>query len=230
VNSRAESNTRIQAVIFDLDGTLIDSLPDIAFAVNAVLHQRGLPVFEADRYAEFVGEGAEHLLCAAFLSRGVALTGVDLAWALDEYRRVYAVRDDQQAQVYPFISNCLESLQAQRIPMAVLSNKRDDFVKRLVQRHFSNIIFREVRGHRPGVPLKPDVTAAYEVALALDVIPKNILFVGDTEVDKATAQRSGMRFLGVTWGFRPTEVNDSWHVQSGLELQEQVLRSYNVSR
>jgi phosphoglycolate phosphatase len=212
-----------QAVIFDLDGTLVDSLADIACAMNEVLQSFGRVPHGIERYGSFVGEGAEHLVRTAFAATTENIPEAQVPSALEQYRNAYLHLDDRLARPYEGIIDCLRALQTQKIPLAVLSNKRDDFVKRLVGRHFGTIDFVEVRGHRAGVPLKPDATAAFEVALALDVIPHNIVFVGDTAVDWQTAQGANMSFRGVAWGFRPDEIRQRVFVETPAQLQASLL-------
>jgi phosphoglycolate phosphatase len=222
--SLARSPTKVpQAVIFDLDGTLVDSLADIAGAMNEVLQGFGRLPHAIERYGSFVGEGAEYLVRMAFAATAKNIPEAQVPSALEQYRNAYLRLDDRLAQPYAGIIECLHAFRAHKIPLAVLSNKRDDFVKRLVGRHFGAIDFVEVRGHRAGVPLKPDTTAALEVSLALDVIPCNIVFVGDTQVDCQTAQGAGMSFLGVAWGFRPDEIRQSIFVDTPAQLQASLL-------
>lgn len=202
---------RLDALIFDLDGTLADSLADIGLAANAVLAAHGLAPHELDAYKHFVGEGAENLMRRAF----VAALGGDwravtsrvelpapLLELVEAYRVAYDALGHQHSTAYPGIDLMLDGVVAAGRPMAVLSNKRDDFTKHLMAKQFSRWPFVEVRGERDGVPRKPDPTAALELALALNVVPRHIGFVGDTPIDLRTAANAGMVGIGVLWGFR----------------------------
>ncbi|MFT3709433.1 MAG: HAD family hydrolase [Archangium sp.] len=191
----------IHAVIFDLDGTLADSIADIGTAMNAVLASLKLEPHSLDRYKSFVGEGAEVLVTRSVLARTPSLPRpvVELCEA---YRAEYAKLEHESSTLYPGVEAMLDGLVARRIPMAVLSNKRDDFTKHLVEQALSRFHFADVRGEQVGVPRKPDPTAAYELALALNTIPANIGFVGDTAVDMKTALAAGMTPIGAVWGFR----------------------------
>ncbi|MBE2254411.1 MAG: HAD family hydrolase [Myxococcus sp.] len=187
-----------QAVIFDLDGTLADSLRDLGEAMNLALADFQLPGHPIDAYRAFVGEGVDVMV------RRAATTNRDVPWdkLVDRYRERYAELDHRYTAPYPGIPELLDGLTAAGIKLAVLSNKRDDFTRQLVAKQFSRWEFVDVRGERDGVPRKPDPTAAFELALVLNVLPANIVFVGDTAVDVNTARNAGMRSVGCLWGFR----------------------------
>ena len=205
---------RLDALIFDLDGTLADSLGDIGGAMNHLLAGFGLPPQPLDHYRQYVGEGAEVLVRRTFLTA----TGKDwktstdvsgfpqgLAELTEGYRAAYAALEHEASKPYPGIDAMLDGVVARRRPMAVLSNKRDDFTRHLVQHRFARWPFVAVRGEQEGVPRKPNPTAALELALALNVLPERIGFVGDTAVDVLTAKNAGMVSIAVTWGFRSRE-------------------------
>ncbi len=190
-----------KALIFDLDGTLADSLEDIGGAMNDTLAERGRPPHPLDAYRHFVGEGIEVLVRRASQPK----TDDELKRLVAEYRAHYAARADGHTHPYPGIPELLDGLTALGLPMAVLSNKRDDFTVALVQRVLPRWAFARVRGEREGVPRKPDPTAALELARELGVAPAEVTFVGDTPIDVKTALSAGMRPVAVTWGFRSEE-------------------------
>lgn len=190
----------VHAVIFDLDGTLADSLRDLGEAMNLALADFGLPTHPLDRYRRFVGEGVDVMTKRAIGDAQVALQPV-----IDRYRHHYGIINHANTAPYPLIPELLDGLTSRGLSLAVLSNKRDDFTKRLVAERFSRWRFVDVRGERDGVPRKPDPTAAFELALALNVLPANIAFVGDTAVDINTARNAGMLPIGCLWGFRDRE-------------------------
>lgn len=195
---------RIDALIFDLDGTLADSISDIGAAMNAVLASLALTPHSLDAYKKFVGEGAQTLVRRAILSRVPELPR-PIAELCEAYRAEYAKLEHEGSALYPGVEAMLEGVVARGRKMAVLSNKRDDFTKHLVGQALGRFPFVDVRGEREGVPRKPDPTAAYELALALNVLPERIGFVGDTPIDVLTAKHAGMIAISALWGFRSRE-------------------------
>lgn len=205
--------SRLDALIFDLDGTLADSITDIGTAMNAVLAAHRLAPHSVEAYKAFVGEGAEVLVRRAVR----AAAGLDwkvsadeglpapLAVLVDGYRVEYQKLEHAHSAAYPGIAEMLDGVVQRGRRMAVLSNKRDDFTKHLVAHEFGRWPFVDVRGEREGVPRKPDPTAAFELALSLNVLPERIGFVGDTPIDVGTAKNAGMVPIGVLWGFRTRE-------------------------
>lgn len=187
-----------RGLIFDLDGTLVDSLADIGEAMNVTLRAHGLAEHPLPAYSRMVGEGIEKLVQRAL----PAACPLPFPALVDEYRAAYRALDHRHTQIYPGIEALLERLTALGVPLAVLSNKRDDFTRDLVKKRLGRFPFQDVRGERAGVPRKPDPTAALELAAALDVAPARIGFVGDTPIDMNTARNAGMTGIGVLWGFR----------------------------
>ncbi len=188
------------AVIFDLDGTLLDSLADLADAMNAVLAAAGLPVHPVDAYRLFVGEGIETLVRRALPEdrRGEAALGPYVAAMAAEYDR----RCLAKTRPYPGIPELLDALGARGVPLAILSNKPHGPTREMVTALLGRWAFAAVLGARPGVPKKPDPAGAVELAGLLAVPPAEILYVGDTATDMATAAAAGMFGVGVLWGFR----------------------------
>lgn len=186
--------------IFDLDGTLIDSVADIGTAVNRALADHGLPTHPLHRYTEFVGEGVE-----ALFDRAMAPLPRD-PQVIEHYKRLYRDQMLVQTRVYPGVLQVLQSLQQAGWSLGVLSNKPDAATQALVKYFFGDIRWHHVAGNRAEWPRKPDPSAALYAATQMGLGPQQCWFVGDTAVDRQTAERAGMRFVGVTWGLRPREV------------------------
>lgn len=197
-----------RAALFDLDGTLIDSVADIAAAVNAALTEFGHAAHPLAAYYEFVGEGVE-----ALITRAMAPAVFDPA-VLARYRELYAAEMTKRTQPYPGIHAMLRSLQAEGWQLAVLSNKPHQATCLLVKHFFEDIAFGAVAGQRPELPRKPDPTAALALAASLGVEAKRCLFIGDTAIDLQTARHAGMEAIGVAWGFRPGEMHSADAVAS----------------
>jgi len=188
----------IKAAIFDLDGTLVDSLADIGGAMNHALEHHGLPAHPIDAYRQFVGEGVHRLAEKALPPARQDLKEPVLA----EYRRYYAEHLLHATKPYPGIEALLDALSARGVKLAVLSNKPDPATRTLVQHFFSRWPLVAVYGERPGVPRKPDPTAALEIAKAAGAAPSECMFIGDSAIDMRTATAAGMLPVAVLWGLR----------------------------
>jgi phosphoglycolate phosphatase len=189
--------TVVRGIIFDLDGTLIDSLADIAHAMNSALTAHGLPTHTDAAYRKFVGEGVANLVKRALPADRQELFEPIMA----DYRVRYADAMTRQTRVYPGIEPMLLALQRRRLKLAVLSNKPDLPTNRLVQ-HFFPRTFDVVMGERMGAPRKPDPQITLEILAQLGLRPGECAFVGDTRIDMETAIAARMLPVGVTWGFR----------------------------
>ena len=190
-----------KAVVFDLDGTLADTLEDLAASANHALHQLGVPTHPTAAFRQYVGDGV------VVLARRVLPPGRDdlVEPAIEGFRRHYAEHWSDRTRPYEGVPELLDGLAARGIPMAVLSNKPDDFTREMVAAFFGRWDFRAVVGHRRDCPPKPDPAGATAVARALAVPPADCLYVGDTHTDMRTAVAAGMVPIGVSWGFRDRE-------------------------
>ncbi len=192
-----------RAVIFDLDGTLLDTLEDITEASNRVYGSRGLAPFSADEMKSLVGEGAEELVRKAFASRGrPGPAGARMAAVVKEYRREYELLWRRHSRPYPGVPELLSELGRRGVKTAVLSNKSHVFTEAMTLALLPDFRFDVIRGARPGVPLKPDPGPALAIAAELGVGPADAVFLGDTMVDMKTAVAAGMLPVGALWGFR----------------------------
>lgn len=192
-----------QAVIFDLDGTLIDSLADIGDAANSALERFGFPVHSGERYKDFIGEGVVRLFQRA-LPEG-RRDDAQVAQCATAFHATYSECWNRRTKLYPGISDLLDVLRDRQIPMAVLSNKPDSFTRTCVEHFLRPWTFASVAGEKPPVPRKPDPQGAIAIAARLGLAPESILYLGDTATDMQTACRAGMTAIGVAWGFRPAD-------------------------
>ncbi|MFH7319361.1 HAD family hydrolase [Desulfurivibrio sp. D14AmB] len=193
---------RARAIMFDLDGTLLDSLADIADAMNRVLAGLKLPEHPRQAYRFMVGEGMPTLVSRALEPlRDQKTEKVALAAMREEYGRSW--RD--QTRPYPQIPQLLTTLNRREIPLTILSNKPDDFTRQAVEELLAPHRFALVRGARPDTPRKPDPGGALALAKELNLPPAEFIYVGDSGIDMQTAKRAGMFAVGVLWGFRPAE-------------------------
>lgn len=190
-----------RAVIFDLDGTLLDTLEDIADSLNRVFGDHGLPGHPVDAYRYFVGSGAEELAERA-LPEGER-TPERISEMVTGFRAEYSSGWNVKTRPYPGVEEMLERLRGDNIPTAILSNKPDDFTRLAVEYYFPGYPFAAVIGQREGVPIKPDPAGAEEIARIFGIPAGEIVFLGDTGVDMETARRAGNFPVGVNWGFRP---------------------------
>jgi phosphoglycolate phosphatase len=198
----AERPAGLRAVLFDLDGTLLDTLADLADSMNAVLRGRGFPEHPRDSYRFFIGDGVPTLVRRALPPPAAADPELAEAAVL-EYHREYSRRWDAATHPYAGIPELLAELARRGLPMAVLSNKPDRFTRTCTERFFPDIRFASVEGQRQDRPHKPDPTGALEAARRMGVEAAEVLYVGDSSVDMLTARAAGMFPLGVSWGFRP---------------------------
>ena len=191
----------VRALIFDLDGTLLDTLEDLADSMNEVLASEGFAQHPVDAYRYFVGDGVEMLVRRAVGSKDAEdrLVRHCLARMEKEYGRRWA----NKTRRYPGISELLDELEKRGLPKAVFSNKPDAFTRLIVGQFLAGWQFAAIRGARPGFPKKPDPAGALEIAAQWAIEPSAILYLGDTNTDMKTALAAGMFAVGATWGFRP---------------------------
>lgn len=189
------------AIVFDLDGTLVDTLDDITQSLGDALAALGLASCTREQVRGWIGEGAGVLVHRAAAERP------DLWPALeDDFRRRYGEALVVRSVLYPGVAELLDGLAARGTPAAVLSNKPDTMTREVVERLLGRWQFASVSGQRAGQPRKPDPAPALAVAAVLGADPERCALVGDTAVDMHTAARAGMVGVGAGWGFRPGEL------------------------
>lgn len=192
------------ACIFDLDGTLADTLRSIAHFGNGALEAFGYPPIDPEEYKLLVGNGADVLMRRMLARVGADLSEEDIRSFRAEYDRRYESDPMALVGAYPGLPYVLPRLRDRGIKLAVLSNKPDDMARAVAEGLYPGL-FHAVHGQRPGVPTKPDPTAVLALAAELSVSPGDVLYVGDSGVDMDTAKNAGMDSCGVLWGFRTRE-------------------------
>jgi phosphoglycolate phosphatase len=191
---------RFKAILFDLDGTLLDTIGDLADSMNAVLRRFGFPGHGRETYKQFVGDGMDLLARRALPEDRRDREMVE--GCLLAMRAEYSSRWRENTCPYEGIPELLDALRDLRIRMAVLSNKADDFTRDMVRILLPRWPFDAVVGARPDVPKKPDPAAALGIARGLAISPGRILYLGDSATDMQTARAAGMFPVGALWGFR----------------------------
>jgi phosphoglycolate phosphatase len=197
-----------QAIIFDLDGTLLYTLADIAGSVNRTLARYHFPEHPIDAYKYFIGNGWKMLVTRA-LPEDRRSEPV-IAECVTQSRKVYQDNWNRQTRLYEGIPDLLDKLTERKLPLAVLSNKPHDYMLRCVDWYLNKWKFKALMGQSENFPLKPDPASALEVAGQIGLPPSAFLFIGDSAVDIQTAEAAGMHSVGVTWGFRgPQELKEA---------------------
>ncbi|MDP3880418.1 MAG: HAD family hydrolase [Dehalococcoidales bacterium] len=188
------------AVIFDLDGTLLDTLKDLADSVNSALGYLGLPEHDLEAYRYFVGDGREAMASRALPEdrRDTATLNRIIPRINEEYSRRWA----ENTRPYPGIPELLDELTGSNVRMAILTNKPHDFTELMVSRLLPQWQFEPIIGAMPSLPKKPDPTGALKIAQQLNIKPTGFLYLGDSDIDMKTAAAADMYPLGALWGFR----------------------------
>ncbi|MDR2403061.1 MAG: HAD family hydrolase [Spirochaetaceae bacterium] len=191
---------KFNCIIFDLDGTLVDTLEDIAASMNRALESRGFPPVPPEQYAGMVGWGIKRLALLALPpeARDEKNAGPLAAAAV----RFYTENPLVYSRPYPEIPRLVEDLKRLKVKTAVLTNKPDPVARLVIDGLFPAGSFNIVLGEKPGVPRKPDPASVWDILMRLDSTPRNTIFAGDSEIDMETARAAECHALGVSWGFR----------------------------
>jgi phosphoglycolate phosphatase len=203
---------RFDAVIYDLDGTLLDSLQDLAETVNEVLEALGRPTYSIDAYRFMVGDGVSVLFQRALPETQTDPSLKERALAL--FDQIYSTRWNNRSKPYPGILPMLKKLETVGLRQCILSNKPDAFTSKCAAYFFPSAKFDMVVGHSERFPRKPDPTSARWIASQLGVCSERIAYVGDTNTDMKTAVGAGLHAIGVIWGFRPESELREWGANS----------------
>ena len=194
----------MKACIFDLDGTLTDTLESLAYSVKATLREMGLPEITTEQCRRFVGDGAKVLMERSLLAAGEKdLSRLEESLAV--YRRIFDENCTYLVTPYEGITETLKQMKDKGIKLAVLSNKPHQQTKKVVERIFGEDVFDCVQGQKEGIARKPDPDGIYRLLEEMQAGREECLYVGDSEVDVETGRNAGVRMVGVSWGFRSRE-------------------------
>ena len=207
-------------VIFDLDGTLLNTIADLANSTNYALKVLGYPIHEPDKYNFMVGNGINKLFERA-LPNGEK-TEENVLRVRQEFVPYYDQHNADKSRPYPGVTELLETLQTAGMQLAVASNKYQAATEKLIAHYFPNIKFTAVFGQREGIPVKPDPIIVKEILQIAKVQEEETLYVGDSGVDMQTAINAGVTSCGVTWGFRPRTELESFHPDHIVDNAEEI--------
>ncbi len=193
----------IQCMIFDLDGTLLNTIEDITDAINQAFHNYGYNTsFTMEEIKNFIGSGAITLIKRA--AEKIEVDESEVNTIYQEYCRIYNFNRTAKTKPYPMMIETLTKLKEKGVHLAVLSNKPDEDTKACVQYYFPNI-FDIVIGQRKNVPLKPDPNGVFEILHELHISKKDVLYIGDMKQDQLTAENSHVQFVACLYGFGKLE-------------------------
>lgn len=212
-------------VIFDLDGTLLNTIADLAAATNQALQHYGYPTHEVEAYRFFVGNGINKLFERALPE--TERTEENILKIRSQFVPYYDTHNADLSRPYPGIPELLRTLQQKGIKIAVASNKYQAATRKLIAHYFPEINFVEVLGQREGIPAKPDPSIVNEIRIKAGVDEKEILYAGDSNVDMQTAHNAGVTAVGVAWGFRPRTELEALHPAYIIEKAEELLSLLN---
>jgi phosphoglycolate phosphatase len=210
-----------KAVIFDLDGTLLDTLEDLLTTLNTVLALHDYPTHSIDECRFLVGHGMRELVRKALPESAATPEIID--FLLPQFMTHYKDNWNRHSRPYPGIAGMLDTLSRRGIKKAILSNKADQFTLLCAEELLGYWQFDVVMGQRSGIPSKPDPQSALLVAAMLGAEPSEILYVGDSGIDMQTATRAGFYPLGVLWGFRPESELLEFGAKSLVQHPEEII-------
>lgn len=208
-------------VIFDLDGTLLNTIADLAAAANYALEQAGYPTHSSEAYPYFVGNGVSKLLERVLPEDMRSAENVEKLRVY--FKEYYGANMTRHTRPYEGIQDLLSALRERGINVAVASNKYQTAVDKLVRHYFPTIEWAAIEGQKDGVPVKPDPSIVFEILSKCPTPKSQVLYVGDSGVDMDTARRAGVTSIGVTWGFRPEKELRSHFADNIVSAPQQIL-------
>lgn len=207
-------------VIFDLDGTLLNTIADLAQSTNHALQILGYPTHEEAAYKFMVGNGINKLFQRALPTE--EKNEENVLRMRREFLAYYDIHNTDKSKPYPEIPELLAFLQENGIQVAVASNKYQSATEKLVTHYFPEIRFSAILGQRDGVPTKPDPAIIYDILLQTGIRQEEVLYVGDSGVDMQTALQADITACGVTWGFRPRTELEEYHPQFIVDQPDEI--------
>lgn len=193
----------ISGVIFDLDGTLLDTIADLAFSVNHVLARHGYREHPVEAYKQFIGDGMTMLMQRAV---GDTLSDAEIAQLVAELKDEYANNWNRETRSFPGTHELLQELSHKNITISVFSNKAHEFTVAMVEHYFPDIAFGVILGLQDSIPRKPDPYGALFIARTIGIKPSQVAMIGDSATDIQMAHACSMYSIGVSWGYRPVEL------------------------
>lgn len=194
---------KYKAVIFDLDGTLLDTIDDISDSVNVTLRERNYHEFTVEEYKYFVGRGVDELI-SSVIEKG-EIDPLEFDDLKAGYIKAYNQRNNTKTKVYDGIMELLKQLKSKGVNINILSNKPHFQTVDVVKHYFKDIVFDQVYGKLPEFEIKPNPASALDLIAKLHLKPEEVLYVGDTNTDMQTAINANLKKVGVLWGFRTKE-------------------------
>lgn len=207
--------------IFDLDGTLLNTIADLAAATNHALSHFNYPTHETEEYKYFVGNGIYKLFERALPEP--ERTEKNILNIRSQFIPYYNIHNADLSRPYPGITGVLETLQKRGIKLAVASNKYQEATHKLIRQFFPEINFIEIFGQREGIPAKPDPSVIFEIMQHAGAGKEEVAYIGDSCVDMQTGINAGVTTIGVSWGFRPRTELESYHPQHIADRPEELL-------
>ena len=214
-------------IIFDLDGTLLDTIDNLKEAVNHAMGLRGFPTFRRNEVMAMVGHGARNLMRQALPIGHKDDDMVDAAY--NDFRAFYISHIDTYTKPFPDIQDLLAKLHHEGVMLAVASNKFQEGTEHLIKEFFSKIPFVAILGGRPGFPLKPDPEIVNEVLRKADVEKEDAVMVGDSDTDMETATNGGVMGIAVNWGYRNMSSVENLLVANSVEELFFFLKNYQIT-
>jgi len=220
---------KIKAVLFDLDGTLVNSLSDLADSVNFALKEFGFPTHETEKFKYFVGDGMQKLVERVLPEN--KRDDETLSAVLDTFINYYREHFADKTVTYDGIETLISNLKKQNLKLAIISNKAQEMAVEVVFKVLEGLEFDIVCGKREGYPTKPDPTLTLEIIDELGVKPSECIFIGDSGMDMAVARNAGVKSIGVLWGFRTEKElkeNGAYYIVRSPQEIESIIKNIDL--